>query len=75
MHYLCIILQKAKREITLANDRHAELLKTYTSVDKKAGWLERTLKEAEVLLFYFMNKIFQLKDFALNMIRKCRISA
>eukprot|EP00112_Aurelia_sp_Birch-Aquarium-sp1_P011792 Seg2480.2 transcript_id=Seg2480.2/GoldUCD/mRNA.D3Y31 product="GRIP1-associated protein 1" protein_id=Seg2480.2/GoldUCD/D3Y31 len=40
-------LEKAKREITLANDRHAELLKTYTSVDKKAGWLERTLKEAE----------------------------
>eukprot|EP00794_Sanderia_malayensis_P006017 gene6017-6716_t len=40
-------LEKSKREITLSHDRHSELLQNYNSVEKKAGWLERTLKELE----------------------------
>jgi len=40
-------LERVKREVTLSTDRHSELLKTYNSLDKKCGWLERTLKDTE----------------------------
>ena len=44
--------KKCKREITLTNDRHSELLKKYAAVEKKSGWLERTLKDMEVRRYF-----------------------
>ena len=49
---LLLTFQRVKREVTLSTDRHSELLKTYNSLDKKCGWLERTLKDTEVFLSF-----------------------